>query len=102
MVAERSAADMKMLNKHVGMIYYHLCPDDKRFFRTIRIHHNTFTNSTQPQASNPVYGTPPKKEKLVMHLREEGESLRGLREQTGLAVEMIRKMIERNKEVAAA
>ena len=59
MVAERSAADMKTLNKHVGKIYYHLCPDDKRFFRTIRIHHNPFTNSTQPQVSNPVYGTPP-------------------------------------------
>jgi len=45
--------------------------------------------------------TPPKKEKLVMRLREEGESLRGIREQTGLAVETIRKIIERNKEVAA-
>ena len=45
--------------------------------------------------------TPPKKEKLIMRLREEGESLRGIREQTGLAVETIRKIIERNKEVAA-
>ena len=46
--------------------------------------------------------TPPKKEKLVMRLREEGESLRGIREQTGLAVETIRKIIERNKEGGAA
>ncbi len=45
--------------------------------------------------------TPPKKEKLVMRLREEGESLRGIREQTGLAVATIRKILERNKEVAA-
>ena len=45
--------------------------------------------------------TAPKKEKLVMRLREEGESLRGIREQTGLAVATIRKIIERNKEVAA-
>ena len=45
---------------------------------------------------------PPKKEKLVLRLREEGESLRGIREQTGLAVATIRKILERNKEVAAA
>lgn len=45
--------------------------------------------------------TAPKKEKLVLRLREEGESLRGIREQTGLAVATIRKIIERNKEVAA-
>ncbi len=45
--------------------------------------------------------TSPKKEKLVMRLREEGESLRGIREQTGLAVATIRKILERNKEVAS-
>jgi len=45
--------------------------------------------------------TSPKKEKLVLRLREEGESLRGIREQTGLAVATIRKILERNKEVAA-
>ena len=45
--------------------------------------------------------TPPKKEKLVLRLREEGESLRGIREQTGLAVATIRKILERNKEVVA-
>ena len=44
--------------------------------------------------------TAPKKEKLVLRLREEGESLRGIREQTGLAVATIRKIIDRNKEVA--
>ena len=45
--------------------------------------------------------TAPKKEKLVLRLREEGESLRGIREQTGLAVATIRKILERNKEAAA-
>ena len=42
--------------------------------------------------------TSPKKEKLVVRLREEGESLRGIREQTGLAVATIRGILERNKE----
>ena len=34
-----------------------------------------------------------KKEKLVVRLREEGESLRGIREQTGLAVATVRRII---------
>ena len=42
--------------------------------------------------------TSEKKEKLVVRLREEGESLRGIREQTGLAVATIRGILERNKE----
>ena len=46
--------------------------------------------------------TAPKKEKLVMRLREEGESLRGIREQTGLAVATIRKILDRNKGDVAA
>ena len=37
--------------------------------------------------------TAPKKEKLVLRLREEGESLRGIREQTGLAVATVRRII---------
>ena len=45
--------------------------------------------------------TAPKKEKLVLRLREEGESLRAIREQTGLAVATIRKILDSNKEVAA-
>lgn len=44
--------------------------------------------------------TAPKKEKLVLRLREEGESLRGIRAQTGLAVATIRKILGRNKELA--
>ena len=34
-----------------------------------------------------------KKEKLVLRLREEGESLRGIREQTGLAVATVRRIL---------
>ena len=41
--------------------------------------------------------TSPKKEKLVVRLREEGESLRGIRDQTGLAVATVRKILERNQ-----
>ena len=44
----------------------------------------------RPKTSN-------KKEKLVVRLREEGESLRGIREQTGLAVATVRKILERNQ-----
>ena len=42
--------------------------------------------------------TSPKKEKLVVRLREEGESLRGIRDQTGLAVATIRGILSRNQE----
>ena len=42
--------------------------------------------------------TSSKKEKLVVRLREEGESLRGIREQTGLAVATIRGILARNQE----
>ncbi len=37
--------------------------------------------------------TAAKKEQLVLRLREEGESLRGIREQTGLAVATVRRII---------
>ena len=47
----------------------------------------------RPKTSN-------KKEKLVVRLREEGESLRGIREQTGLAVATIRRIIADNENVA--
>ena len=44
--------------------------------------------------------TTDKKEKLVLRLREEGDSLRTIRDQTGLAVATIRKIIDRNKVAA--
>ena len=46
----------------------------------------------RPKTSN-------KKEKLVVRLREEGESLRGIREQTGLAVATIRRILTDNEKV---
>ena len=46
----------------------------------------------RPKTSN-------KKEQLVVRLREEGESLRGIREQTGLAVATIRRILADNEKV---
>ena len=41
--------------------------------------------------------TSPKKEKLVLRLREEGDSLRSIQEQTGVAVKTIRRIIADNE-----
>ena len=43
--------------------------------------------------------TSAKKEKLVLRLREEGESLRSIQEQTGVAVKTIRRIIADNEKV---
>ena len=43
--------------------------------------------------------TSAKKEKLVLRLREEGESLRSIQEQTGIAVKTIRRIIADNEKV---
>ena len=43
----------------IGKVFYNRCGDDSRYYRTVRISHNPFTNSLVPQISNPVYGTPP-------------------------------------------
>ena len=40
-----------------------------------------------------------KKEKLVLRLRDEGESYRGIREQTGLGLATIRRIITDNEKV---
>tara|TARA_B100001939_G_scaffold160650_1_gene138670 strand:+ start:1443 stop:1781 length:339 start_codon:yes stop_codon:yes gene_type:complete len=42
-----------------GNVYYSLCPDDPKKFRTIRLHFNPYTQSLRPQVSNPVEGVPP-------------------------------------------
>ena len=44
--------------------------------------------------------TSSKKEQLVIRLRDEGESLRGIREQTGLAVATVRRIIADKERVA--
>ena len=46
--------------------------------------------------------TSAKKEKLVLRLREEGESLRSIQEQTGIAVKTIRRIIADNEKVEVA
>ena len=46
--------------------------------------------------------TSSKKEKLVLRLREEGDSLRSIQEQTGVAVKTIRRIIADNEKVVVA
>ena len=59
MLQGRTHQDAKQWNSQIGKIYYQICPDDDRYFRTIRIHHNPFIGANTPQISNPVYGNPP-------------------------------------------
>ena len=42
-----------------GKIFYRRCPDDSRYYRSIRLHFNPFVNKLVPQISNPVMGEPP-------------------------------------------
>ena len=49
-------------------IYFHRCPDDSKYFRTIRIQQNPFTNALSPQISNPVAGEPtPEMDEISIH-----------------------------------
>ena len=49
-------------------IYFHRCPDDSNYFRTIRIQQNPFTNALSPQISNPVAGEPtPEMHEISIH-----------------------------------
>ena len=59
-------------------------------YLTLKIKVVAMLKSKSPKTSS-------KKEKLVVRLREEGESLRGIRDQTGLAVATVRKILERNQ-----
>ena len=47
------------MDAEVGEIYWVRCPDDSRYFRTVRIHRNPLTGNNQTQLSNPVMGVPP-------------------------------------------
>lgn len=47
------------LQSQVGKVYYSICPDDNRYYKTIFIKHNPFTNALQPLMSNKIFGTPP-------------------------------------------
>ena len=43
----------------VGQTFYTKCPDDSRYYKTVFIRFNPFTNAMQPMISNPIYGEPP-------------------------------------------
>ena len=43
----------------VGQTFYTKCPDDSRYYKTIFIRFNPFTNAMQPKISNKIYGEPP-------------------------------------------
>ena len=57
---ERTLQDLQRVsNGMIGKVFYHRCDDNKKYYRTIRLHFNPFSNSIQKQISNPVYGEPP-------------------------------------------
>ena len=53
------AAKQSLGKSLVGQTFYSKCPDDSRYFKTIFIRFNPFTNAMQPMISNKVYGEPP-------------------------------------------
>jgi len=57
---EINALDIKNFNKDlVGKTFYVLCPDDDKYFRSVYVRYNPFTQSLQPYISTPVAGVPP-------------------------------------------
>jgi len=57
---EINALDIKNFNKDlVGKTFYVLCVDDDKYYRSVYVRYNPFTQSLQPHISNPVYGVPP-------------------------------------------
>ena len=56
---ERTLIDVKQQHGEIGKIYYHRCPDNNKYFRSIRLHFNPWVNAITPQISNPIYGEPP-------------------------------------------
>lgn len=59
MKAELNALDIKNFNSAAGKVFYILTPDDNRYYRTVYVRYNPFTQTLQPFVSNPIYGTPP-------------------------------------------
>ena len=43
----------------VGQTFYNRCPNDSRYYKTIYIRFNPFTNAMQPMISNEIFGEPP-------------------------------------------
>ena len=56
---ELSVLDIKNFNSQVGKTYYVLCPDDDKYYRSVYVRYNPFTQALQPHISTPVYGVPP-------------------------------------------
>jgi hypothetical protein len=49
----------------VGSIFYQKCPDDPRYYRSIRIANNPFNGGIKPQISNPIFAEPPPELKQI-------------------------------------
>jgi hypothetical protein len=56
---ERTQLDNQRWNSMIGKTFYALCPDNEKYYRSIYVRHNPFSNHLQPMISNPVYGVPP-------------------------------------------
>ena len=56
---ELTDLDHKNFNSAVGKTFYVLCPDDNKYFRTVFVKRNPFTNALQPLVSNPIFGSVP-------------------------------------------
>lgn len=57
---ERTNIEFAQWNKSlVNKTFYFKCPDNDKYFKTVFIKHNPFTNSLQPHLSNATYGEPP-------------------------------------------
>ena len=57
--SNKLASQRKMGSSLAGQTFYSICPDNEKYYRTIYIRFNPFTNAMQPMISNPVYGIPP-------------------------------------------
>ncbi len=65
----RTLQDVKEQHGEIGKIYYHRCPNNNKYFRSIRLAFNPWINAITPQISNPVYGEPPEGLEEISTLR---------------------------------
>jgi len=56
---ELTQLDLKNFDKNIGKVFYYLCPDNEKYYRTIFVRYNFFTNTKIPCISNAIYGVPP-------------------------------------------
>jgi len=56
---ELTYQDIKNFNSQVGKTYYITCMDDNRYYRSVYVKYNPFTQALQPLISTPVMGVPP-------------------------------------------